>query len=243
MLEVVLVILVAVVAWVIVPALIRKHVNKKLGDAIVKIPHEYDKREGKFFYDFMMTFWQYRILQRKLVINMRYRVAELVEHEPAPEDPEYYSEEQPTTLPDTLHYNTYRELKTANPTLRKEQQAPREEYWVNIPASDLMAGGYLPVSGMARHDSLLWFNVPVYLDVTGAYKFEVPRDLDPKTGRPVYPQHTPAILDNMFKSQATREYIKGMTKTAMAKMDGQALLMLVILVIGAIGGLFLLGII
>ena len=202
--------------------------SKHPGDLWIK--HDYTIQDGKVFRDFFDVLWHRRILGMKIVTNLHYRLAEQANNEAV--------ESTELSIPGQLPIF----VRRAESTAKMEQQCTREEWWTNRRAVDIMNAGYLPVTGMPRISGLLWAGVPVYMSVTGAVKFAVPTDIDPKTGMPQYPQHTPALLENMIRSQATRNFLSKFRKGQGPAMDTQAIIMLIVLVVGAIIGMKWMGI-
>lgn len=214
---------VLLILWVIVPILIRDIVNRWNGDIEIRVMHHYEKRRGRVFYDWFMTSWHYRIMDRALIVNLRWALSV------SPEE-----ESESLTTPGAPS------PKIKRARMPNEQHVFREEYWVNAPTPEIMQRGYKPIERL--HDGLLWIGVPVYAAVADCHKFIVPTDKD-DDGQYIYPQHTPAILDNMAKSNANQRFRKLLTKTAPTALDTHALMMLVIIIAGAVGGMWLLGII
>lgn len=222
--------LILVLLWVTVPWIIRSIVESKIGDAPVLIKHEYNKNQGRFFYELKMTVWHCRIMQRALVCNMRYELATVdkkeITNEPMtnlPAKPEDVGDWDPAQI-------------VPMPHLMDEQRNHRAEFWTNATTAEINSRGYKPVERL--HDTLLWWRVPQFLMLTDAYKFEVPDD------RTLYPQHTPATMDNKFKSQNYWEFVKKLfAKPAMRDMDAHSIFMVMIILAGAIGGLWMMGII
>ena len=195
----------------------------------VRTPHDYTVQDGKFFEDVKQVFWHRHILKQKLVINLHYRIAEQANNE-AVESTELSA---PGGLPEFV--------KRAESTAKQEQQCPREEFWTNRKTRDILNAGYLPVIGMSRVSGIAWAGVPVYMSVTGAVKFNVPRDKD-ADGRFIFPQHTPALIENKIRSQATANFIKKFKKAGGPEMDTQGMIMIALLAVGAVVGCWWLGI-
>ena len=221
--------LIIILLWTLIPMIIREIVNKMNGDRPILVKHEYNKQSGRVFYEWKMTSWHYRIMQRALICNMRYRLATV-------DQEEYFEDEPPMeTLPiDPEHPPAENRVVVSRHHLQDEQQNLREEYWTNASTAEINMRGYKPVERL--HDTLLWWRVPQYLMLADAYKFEVPDDITQ------YPQHTPATMDNKFKSQNYWKFIKGLfSKTGPRDMDTHAIFMVIILIAGAIGGMWMMG--
>lgn len=125
------------------------------------------------------------------------------------------------------------------PDGRKIYEAQRTNTWTDRMPADLEQEGYRRCEGL--YDSIIWWGVPVFLRFHGLTEF----DSRQKNGDGEYiiPQDTPATLHDFLKSNADREFLKGMAKTSMPDMDLHKLIMIMILVAGAVAGLFLLGVI
>ena len=220
--------LIIVILWMIIPMVIREVVNKMNGDAPILVKHEYNRQKGRAFYEWKMTSWHYRIMERALICNMRYELASV--------DKEEITDETPTeTLPAIPGEVPPAEVKPARtPHFQDEQRCHREEYWTNASTAEINMRGYKPVERL--HDTLLWWRVPQYLMLADAYKFQVPDD--PEN----YPQHTPATMDNKFKSQNYWEFLRKLfSKVSARDMDTHAIFMVIILIVGAVGGMWMLG--
>lgn len=223
--------LILVLLWVMVPWIIRTIVEKKIGDAPVLVKHEYNKNQGRFLYELKMTVWHYRIMQRALVCNMRYELATVDKQEITDEIP---SETSPANPEDVLGWQENMPV-VRMPHVQDEQRNHRSEYWTNASTADINMRGYKPVERL--HDTLLWWRVPQFLMLTDAYKFDVPDDPE------LYPQHTPATMDNKFKSQNYWEFVKKLfAKPAMRDMDAHSIFMVMIIIAGAVAGLWMMGI-
>ena len=160
---------------------------------------------------------------------MHYRIAEQAENE-AVESTELSC---PGELPQFV--------RRAESTAKAEQQCTRDEFWTNRKTKDILNAGYLPVTGLSRVSGIAWAGVPVYMSITGAEKFIVPRDKD-KDGRFIYPQHTPALIENKIRSQATANFLKKFKRAGGPEMDMQGIIMLALLAVGAVVGCWWLGI-
>ena len=195
----------------------------------IRTAHDYTIQDGKFLTDLMDVFWHRHILKQKLVVNMHYRIAEQAENE-AVESTELSC---PGELPQFV--------RRAESTAKAEQQCTRDEFWTNRKTKDILNAGYLPVTGLSRVSGIAWAGVPVYMSITGAEKFIVPRDKD-KDGRFIYPQHTPALIENKIRSQATSNFLKKFKRAGGPEMDMQGIIMLALLAVGAVVGCWWLGI-
>lgn len=223
-----------VILWVMVPWVIRTVVNWRNGDKPICVKHEYNKNQGRVFYELIMTSWHYRIMQRALVCNMRYRLAS-VDKEEISDEPEPI-EVLPAVPEDAAEVQDPKPAKKIHvPHLADEQQNIRAEYWTNATTAEINTRGYKPVERL--HDTLLWWRVPQYLMLCDAYKFNVPDDITQ------YPQHTPATMDNKFKSQNYWGFLKKLfAKVGPRDMDTHAIFMVVILLVGAVFGMWMFGV-
>ena len=195
----------------------------------VRTAYDYALQDGKFLNDLIIVFWHRRILQQKLVVNMHYRIAEQAENEAV---------ESTELIP---YDGAPQFVRRAESTAKSEQQCTREDFWTNRPTTEIQNAGYLPVTGMPRVSGILWAGVPVFMSITGAEKFVVPRDKD-KDGRFTYPQHTPALIENKIRSQATAQFLKKFKRAGGPEMDMQGMIMLILLAVGAVVGCWWLGI-
>lgn len=116
----------------------------------------------------------------------------------------------------------------------------RTDMWTDEPPESLQIAGYKKVTGL--YDSIVWWNVPVYLRIRGGEKFDIRHCVDDK-GQLIFSQDTSATLHDAMQSNATQAFIKGMGKTQLASMDIQKIFMIGILAVGALFGLYMLGII
>lgn len=224
--------LLLIILWITVPMLIRDYVNRKNGDRPILVKHEYNKNAGRFLYELKMTVWHGKIMQRALVCNMRYRLA-TVDQDEITDEPEPM-ETLPATPEQAAAANIMPLRKGKAPHQMDEQQNLRQEFWTNATTAEINSRGYKPVERL--HDTLLWWRIPQFLMLTDAYKFVVPDDVEN------YPQHTPATMDNKFKSQSYWKFIKGLfTKVGARDMDAHAIIMVLVLVFGAVAGMWLLG--
>lgn len=229
LIQIMIYVLMIALLWTLIPWIIREAVNRRNGDRPILVKHEYNKQSGRVFYEWFMTSWHYRIMNRALVCNMRYELATVNKEEisePAP------LETLPADPGDVPPPEAQKAVRV--PHVQDEQRCHRSEYWTNATTAEINSRGYKPVERL--HDTLLWWRVPQYLMLTDAYKFNVPDD------KSKYPQHTPATMDNKFKSQNYWEFLKKLfSKVSPRDMDTHAIFMVLILVAGAVGGLWMMG--
>lgn len=127
---------------------------------------------------------------------------------------------------------------------RREMVYDRRDAWTTLSPRDLQELGYKRIEGL--YDSLLWWGVPVYMQIHGGEKFDVEHamiKLPDGSEELAYSQDTPATLNDFMRSNATTDFIKGMSKTQLPAMDLQKLVMIGIIAAGAIFGLMMLGVI
>jgi hypothetical protein len=115
----------------------------------------------------------------------------------------------------------------------------RVDKWTDESPAVLRANGYKRAVGL--YDSLVWWGVPVYIRIDGGKTFDVRHAVD-ELGRLKYSQDTAGTLHDSMQSTATQDFIKGMGKVAMSSMDLQKLAMIGIIAVGAVFGLFMLGV-
>lgn len=110
---------------------------------------------------------------------------------------------------------------------RKEEYVRREE-WVNFSRSEIAKMGYTQCEGLK--DSLAWWGVPIYCRFIGG-RTAMAEDLQ-----------TATTLNDRMRSHATRDFIKGLFKGSLPAMDIQKIGLLAILGVGAILGMWWLGV-
>lgn len=114
----------------------------------------------------------------------------------------------------------------------------RREYWTDEDGSILSSKGYREIIGL--HDSIAWSKVKIYCKISNGEIFNIHEKND--KGQFFYSQDTSATLNDFMQSSATRDFIKGMGKTALPEMDIQKIIFIAIIGIGAIFGLKMLGV-
>lgn len=117
----------------------------------------------------------------------------------------------------------------------------RLDRWTDRSASDLYHYGYEKVINMPGYDSLIWWNVPVYIKLIGFQQFDI--HAKDENGNFLYSQDTSGTLHDEMISNATRDFMKGLFKTSLPTMDLQKIGLMALLAVGAIFGLMMLGII
>lgn len=210
--------LAAVLLWVLVKRLLQAREERMTGGGLVEVPHDHGNR--RWWYNFKMTFWHGRVLDRALVCNMHYRLAKADERNAESVELDL-ADGTPARLPPRPH-------------VCDEQVCDREEFWTNASNAEIMQRGYRPAERL--HDTLAWLKIPTFMIYTGAYRFEVPPDKD------LYPQHTPALMDDKFESQSFWGFVRGMaTRVAARELDVHGIVMVLVIVAGAVGGLWMMG--
>lgn len=126
------------------------------------------------------------------------------------------------------------------PNVKPIKSLECKQYWTDYETKDIHKMGYLPVERL--HDSLAWVGVPIYLRFDNPQKFEVPQDKDEKNHY-LYSQDTPSTLYDKWHSNATKDFIRNMSKLGMREIDTQTIIMIGICAGGALVGMWLLGII
>ena len=126
-----------------------------------------------------------------------------------------------------------------NSDLVKIPSYEREDQWTSATSKSLNEAGYKRVVGL--YDSILWWGVPVYIRFADLKRFDV--HVKDDQGRYLWSQDTATTLNDAMQSQATKEFIKGMGKTAVSSMDMQKLAMMGIVAVGAVFGLMMMGVI
>lgn len=123
--------------------------------------------------------------------------------------------------------------------LRKYAALDRTDTWTTMSPEALHQAGFKKVTGL--YDSLIWWKVPVYLQIHGAKKFNIKERNE--AGALIYSQDSAATLHDFMQSKATQNFIKGMGRTAVSSMDMQKIGMIAIIGAGAIFGMYMLGVI
>ena len=123
----------------------------------------------------------------------------------------------------------------------KVQKCRRLDRWTEDRNSDLRYHGYTKVINFPGYDSLIWWNVPVYLKLINFHQFDVHKK--DEYGRYLYSQDTAGTLHDEMVSTATHDFLKGLFKTSLPAIDLQKLGLIAILGIGAIFGLMMMGVI
>lgn len=205
----------AAVLWVLVKRLCQEREERRTGGRTVEVPFDHWNRG--WWYVVKTTFWQGRVLDRALVCNMHYRLARA----------DNGGDQSLPAVPGQA-------APAPRPYLCDEQVDDREEYWTNASNAEITLRGYRPVERL--HDSLAWFRIPTFMIYTGAYRFEVPPDPEK------YPQHTPALMDDKFESQGFWSFVRGLTtKVAARELDVQAIALVLVILAGVVGGLWMMG--
>lgn len=121
---------------------------------------------------------------------------------------------------------------------RKTVGYARQDFYTDETPEELHELGYLKCDGL--YDSIVFWGIPVYLRVTGVEQFDIAvRD---EQGRLLYSQDSACTLHDVMTSTATRDFIKGMARASFATMDLQKMAMLGIVAVGALVGMWVLGI-
>lgn len=117
----------------------------------------------------------------------------------------------------------------------------RSDCWTAREPEELHKAGYLPSIRTPGYDNIAWWRVPIFARIHDGFVFDIHRrDAD---GNLLYSQDTPNTLEDELRSNAVRDFIKGLFKTSLPTMDLQKILMIGILGVGAVFGLMMLGVI
>lgn len=197
--------LLAIVLYYCIAWLVKDHVNRKISHP-VWIKYDYTWQPFKALTDLVIVWWHGRIMQRTLVVDMRF---------------------------------TMRSPDITKPNVKPVKTLVREEYWTDLTMSEIHQRGYLPVKRL--HDSIPWVLIPVSLRFDNPQRFEVPDTKDEK-GHFIFPQDTPSTHYDKWHSNATKEFIKSMSKLGMRQIDTQTMIMMLIIGGGALFGMWMLGI-
>lgn len=112
----------------------------------------------------------------------------------------------------------------------------RTDTWTRYKPKQLESFGFRRAEGVPGYDSLVFWGVPVYVKITGMKHAELPADPERIADT------TATTLNDHLMSNATDAFRKGLTKTALPAMDLQKLMMLGILIVGAVFGMYMLGV-
>lgn len=126
------------------------------------------------------------------------------------------------------------------PDGRIEAVYDRTNTWTRLKPYELELRGFKRCERL--YDSIVWWGVPVYLKLQDFRMYDITADKEPD-GSYTYSQDTPATLNDFMRSNATEKFIRGMAKTGLPEMDLQKLVMMGIVAVGAVIGLWMLGII
>lgn len=129
---------------------------------------------------------------------------------------------------------------TINPGLwTDKKEFYRIDRWTTETKDQIISRGYRKCVGL--HDNLAWIGIRVYIKINNGSEFDTTVK-DPH-GRFVYSQDTAITLNDAFLSDADDRFIRGMGRArAMLQMDLQTLAMMGIIGIGAVVGMYFLGV-
>ena len=194
-----------IIAYCLLTTEIRAYVNSKCAHPYYG-DYNHTPQPFKVLHDLVTVWWNGRIMQRKLIVDMRFYLA----------------------TPDV-----------SKPNVKQVKSLERRECWTDLPTSQICQMGYLPAKRL--HDTIPWVAIPVYLRFDNPQKFEVPETKD-EEGHYVYSQDSPSTLYDKWQSNATKEFIKSLSKLGMRQIDTQTMIMMAIIGVGAVVGMWLLGI-
>lgn len=114
----------------------------------------------------------------------------------------------------------------------------RSEEWTDETRAELSNKGYIRIEGL--HDSIAWAGSKIYCKIMNGEHADV--HITDLKGAFIWSQDTSATLNDFMQSNATRDFIKGMGRTALATMDFQKIVFIGIIGIGAVIGMKLMGV-
>ena len=115
----------------------------------------------------------------------------------------------------------------------------RFDRWTTESKDTIVAKGYAPCVGM--HDNLLWIGIPQFIKIVHGEEFDISQT--DKNGQFIWSQDTPATLNDAMSSEADKDFFRGMGRAhTLLNMDIQTITMIAIVGVGAIVGLWFLGV-
>lgn len=102
------------------------------------------------------------------------------------------------------------------------------EEWTKEDLRTLSSKGYVPAHGY--HDNILWWGVPHFAKFHGGHISDNHGNLQ-----------TATTLNNSMKSNADKQFKRGLSKSALPTMDMQKILILAIIGIGVVIGMYFMG--
>lgn len=121
-----------------------------------------------------------------------------------------------------------------------EQKARITETWTSKKSYELrMFQDYKKIVGWK--DSLLWAGVPCYIRIKNVSAFNT--DVLDKAGKRIYSEDTAVTLNDKMTSNNLLQFIKGLGKMMMSKMDLQTIILVALVGVGAIAALYFMGVI
>ncbi len=124
--------------------------------------------------------------------------------------------------------------------IEMEKMLSIQQCWTNASSVQIREMGYKKVERL--HDNLTWLGVPCYIRFENAKKFDTPMEKDPATGIYLHPVLTPSLSYDKMKSNATQDFLKDLKKGAPRDIDVHTMVMIAVVGIGAILGLWLMGV-
>ena len=199
-------ILIAVLGYTLITMEVRAFILSRHPE-VWEVEYVYTPQPFKILHDLVEVWWYGRVLQMKLVSDMRFYMA----------------------TPDIT-----------KPNLKPIKALARSEKWTTRKTSEINQMGYLPAQRL--HDTLPWVFIPVYIRFDNPQRFTVPDTKDEK-GHFLFPQDTPSTLYDKWHSNATKDFIKNMSKLGVRQIDTQTMIMMAIIGVGAFFGMWMMGII
>lgn len=115
----------------------------------------------------------------------------------------------------------------------------RREVWTDRSGEELRRQGYKKITGL--YDSLRWTGISVYAQIHNLRQYDI--HVVDGDGQHLYSQDMSSTLNDFMTSNAQRDFIRGMHKTRMSGMTLEQMALIAILGVGAVLGLYMMGII
>lgn len=113
------------------------------------------------------------------------------------------------------------------------------EMWTPMTTADLRSGrDYKKIIGWK--EGWIWAGVPCYIRMSNFSKFN--NNVVDMNGKRIYPEETAGTLYDALHSGNLIQFIKGLAKLTMSKMDLQTLGLIALIAVGAIAGCYFMGV-